>query len=518
MIVMRGQQKDIEASSLASLMVERFIEFGDSIAVVSEHVEYSFLQTLDMSLNLAMTIHEKGIKDDQLVVVQDNRSLFSLVAQIACVLTGHTCLPLATNDRLAPDERIEEEPICNLAIGAILTPKNTNFETYISTPETIGGSLWKQHLIEKIKHVRAGSSANPCPTVYVTSGTTGSTKAVLQSEIAILNEILWTQEYFDLSKRTRAMWGRSPMFAVSRWEIWSFLLSGCQLHILPLDIEGSPKKTAEWMTSQEIEIAFIPPGVVHAFTQNMWEGNRSLRCVISGGDILRARPAVPSSCRVFNSYGISEVSSVRTIFEVPSNYSSGQPIPIGYPIFNTEVYLIQDSTDLCQVDGEGELYIGGVGLDQGYLGHEGEQKERFLTKSFAGDKIVYKTGDLGKLNRQDNSLLFVGRIGVNFISRIDEIEGARRRSLEEIEQAIITITNVRNACVVEFDNAQGAPIIVAWLQGNKEDFSEEDVRAKMRTLIPSCFVPDRFHFCSNLPMTTNGKLDRERIKKWDASI
>ncbi|MGJ0428965.1 alpha/beta fold hydrolase, partial [Methylobacter sp.] len=325
-----------------------------------------------------------------------------------------------------------------------------------------------------------------------------------------VNLVSWHNRQFQVSAADRATQLAGLAFDASAWETWPYLLAGACLHLVRSELLGQPEALWQQLADDRITIAFMPTPLAELMLASPRPEHLALRYLLTGGDQLHGYPPAGLPFEVINNYGPTENSVVSTSCTVPAG-GEGLP-PIGKPIANTRVYLLDDNLSPVPVGAVGELYVGGAGLAKGYLNQPELTAERFIANPFSHDPQarLYKTGDLGRW-REDGSIEFLGRNDFQVKIRGFRIE------LGEIEARLAGHPAVRETAVLAREDGAGGKRLVAYYTG-ADDLAVDDLRAYLAEALPEYMVPVAFVQLAALPLTPNGKLDRKALPAPDAYL
>ncbi|MGH2619079.1 MAG: amino acid adenylation domain-containing protein, partial [Anaerolineales bacterium] len=381
--------------------------------------------------------------------------------------------------------------------------------------------------------------------VLFTSGSTGRPKGVGIPHQGVRNRLLWMQERFGLDG-TDAVLQKTPYtFDVSVWEFFWPLITGTRLIVAAPGDHKEPDRLVELIDRHGVTTLHFVPSMLSAFLQAAdLDRCASLRRVILSGEALSAelqrRFFECTNAELHNLYGPTEASIDVTAWTCERNRVESS-VPIGRPIANTQIYLLDDRLNPVPVGVAGELYIGGVQLARGYLNRPDSTAERFVPNPFlekttdqrlqaTGSKApiayssleseayglkpgsrLYKTGDLARY-RPGGAIEYLGRIDHQVKIRGFRIE------LGEIETRLKHHPGIREAVVVAREDSPGDKRLVAYLVGVQEPVPEvEALRAWLGEILPDYMVPAAFVHLERLPVTANGKLDRKALPTPDLS-
>jgi amino acid adenylation domain-containing protein len=357
--------------------------------------------------------------------------------------------------------------------------------------------------------------------VLHTSGSTGKPKGVCCTHRGVLNLLAEFARRQPLAPGSRGSLWTSLSFDVSVYEIFAPLLAGGSVHIVPEAIRQESGSFLDWLIEERIDSAYVPPFMVAALLERLERtgGDCSLRRLLVGvepipeAQLARIAELCPGLA-IINGYGPTEATICATLYDIdPRRVSSGvSPVtPIGRPVANSAIHLLDRHQQPVPVGVPGELYIAGAGLARGYLRRPAATAERFVPHpwSTVGGERLYRTGDLVR-SRADGNLEFLGRIDHQIKLRGFRIEPG------EIETALLAHPGVREAAVMVVGSA--APEarehrrLVAWVAGAEGMVpSSQELKEHLRGRLPGYMVPAVYVFLPALPLTRTGKLDRRAL-------
>ncbi|WP_459583150.1 amino acid adenylation domain-containing protein, partial [Dickeya oryzae] len=341
--------------------------------------------------------------------------------------------------------------------------------------------------------------------VIYTSGSTGQPKGVLVEHRGLCNLSQAQIRLFNAGAGSRVLQFSSLSFDASLFDIVMALCSGAALYLPRGRLLG--ETLTQFMQQQRISHATLPPAALSSL--NPAQALPDLAVLVTAGDAI-SREAIAPWCAgraVYNAYGPTEATIWASTFALHQPYA-GQP-PIGYPVENTKIYLLDGHGQLVPVGVTGEIYIGGVGVARGYLNRPDLTTERFLDDPFAHEPgaRMYRTGDLGRW-QTDGTLEYLGRNDSQVKIRGFRIEPG------EIESCALGCPHVTEAVVLARVDHNGQSRLIVWYVG---DATAETLRAHVTAHLPAYMVPSAYVQLSALPLTPNGKVDRNALPAPDDS-
>jgi amino acid adenylation domain-containing protein len=349
----------------------------------------------------------------------------------------------------------------------------------------------------------AHSLTDPAYLVY-TSGSTGSPKGVSISHSNLLNLIAWHVQAFDVGPADHASQVAGLGFDASVWEMWPHLTAGASLHIADETTRKSPEKLRDWLVARRITISFAPTATAEFLISMEWPRDTALRRLLVGGDVLRKYPRPDLPFAVFNNYGPAECTVVAASTLVVPETSPASLPSIGAPITNTLIYILDENLQPLPQGAVGEIYIGGAQVADGYLNQPELTAEKFLHNPFSHEwgSRLYKTGDLGRW-RSDGQIDFLGRVDDQIKIRGQRIEP------DEIAAWLNRHPAVLSSVVMAREDDPGDKKLVAYLVlGEGEEPSRGALQQFLNPHLPGYMVPATFVRLQQIPLTTNGKINR----------
>ena len=349
--------------------------------------------------------------------------------------------------------------------------------------------------------------------VIYTSGSTGRPKGVEIVHDGLRNLVSWHRRTFAVTPSDRATLQASPGFDASVWELWPYLTAGASVHLPGERMCGDAEALRDWLRAERITITFLPTPMAERIMALAWPTPTALRILLTGGETLHRYPPPGLPFAVANNYGPTECTVVASSGIVPaSDNANGRP-SIGRPIANTQIYILDEHLKQVQAGVVGELHIGGKGLARGYLNHPELSDERFIPNPFSSvpGSRLYKTGDLG-CYLPDGQIHFIGRTDDQIKIRGYRIEPS------EIVAALNRHLTVRASVVVAREDSPGDKRLVAYVvPAPGRQPTCVGLRDFLAAVLPDYMVPAMFVLLDSLPVTSNGKVDRDRLPMPKAS-
>jgi len=445
------------------------------------------------------------VKSETLIGVCVERSLEMIVGILGILKAGGAYVPL---EPAYPQERLDFM-LKDAQIQILLTQKHLRTSNLIRhLPLVIClDSEWEDIANESDKNPMNKTTPDNLAYVIYTSGSTGQPKGVEIRHVGLVNLVLWHQNTYHLTVADRATLLAGISFDASVWETWPYLAAGASIHIPDENTRISPSKLLEWLTAEQITLCFLPTPLAQAVLEQELPNNLTLRALLTGGDKLQTPPDKVLSFDLVNHYGPTE-NTVVTTWAIVSNTQNSSYPPIGRPITNTQVYVLDKQMQEVPIGVSGELYIGGIGLARGYLNRPELTAEKFIHNPFSDDPEarLYKTGDLVRYLSEGN-LDFLGRIDHQVKMRGFRIE------LGEIEAVLTQHPKIREIVVMAREDIPGDKRLIAYVVAKQPVPSTSELRQFLAEKLPDYMIPSAFVSLETLPLTPNGKVDRQALPK-----
>ncbi|PVZ42393.1 non-ribosomal peptide synthetase [Pseudomonas sp. CC120222-01a] len=475
----------------------------DALALVAEEGELSYRQLDEQANRLAHHLIALGVQPDDRVAICIERGLTLVVGLLAILKAGGAYVPV---DPGYPAERIRHM-LEDSAPQALLVHAATRDVARHAVQLDLDRPNWNDRPISNPRVT--GLTAQHLAYVIYTSGSTGVPKGVMVEHRNVVNLMHWSQR---LCASAGSVLHKTPIsFDASVWELFWPLCSGLRLVLARPDGQRDGQYLAQLIQHQRVNVVqFVP-----ALLQQFLEQEQSADCsslsdiVCGGGELTQALAALVRQrlpgVRLHNVYGPTETTVDCSVWTLePEDELPRGSLPIGRPIDNTALYVLDHHDQPVPWGVAGHLHIGGAGVTRGYLGLAQQQAERFIDSPFVAGDRLYRSGDLVR-QRVDGSLEFLGRNDQQVKIRGLRIEPG------EIEACLTRIAGVREAVVLAFDAR-----LVAYHTG--EPHAADTLRQALLTQLPDYMVPAQYIHLDQLPLTPNGKLDRKALPAPDATL
>ena len=474
-----------------------------SVALVSCSSALTYKQLEEDSNRLAHYLSALGVGPDVVVGICVERSPLMVVAALSILKAGGAYLPI---DPTYPQDRInfivsEARPRLVLSHSAIVQ------RLLDESIESMALDLELERLaLQPATMPDQRGDMNDLAYVIYTSGSTGQPKGVEITHKGLMNLITWHHAAFRVTSSDRATQMASPGFDAAVWEVWPYLTAGASLYFPGESVRSQPDLLRNWLVEKQITISFVPTPVAERMLDLEWPTNAALRFLLTGADTLYHYPPAGLPFQLVNNYGPTESTVVATSGTVASSASCELP-PIGRPITNTQIYILDSQMRQLPTGTAGDLYIGGVGLARGYRNRPDLTAERFVGNPYSeapGDRL-YKTGDLARL-LPDGQIAFIGRIDDQVKIRGFRVE------LSEITNTLSRHPAIREAVVIAREDKPGQKRLVAYVVLRPGIVvTNAGLRQFLGHDLPDYMMPAAFVTMDSLPLGPSGKVDRSEL-------
>ncbi|MFN6487124.1 MULTISPECIES: non-ribosomal peptide synthetase, partial [unclassified Nostoc] len=508
--------------SIHQLFEEQVELTPDAVAVEFQNQQLTYSQLNCRANSLAHYLQSVGVKPDTLVGLCVERSLEMIVGVLGILKAGAAYVPL---DSEYPSDRLSFI-LEDTQVKVLLTQQRLIDRLPLNQAKLhFGCAQYKVCLdtdaeaISQYSQDNVISGVQPNNLVYIiyTSGSTGKPKGIAMSQLALCNHILWHRDNLKISRDAKTLQFASISFDVSFQEIFTTWCSGGTLFLITEELRRDALALLGFLQEKQIQRMFLPVVGLQQLAEFAISNelvNTHLREIITSGDQLRITPAIYdwlgklTDCTLHNQYGPSE-SHLATNFTLPDSVQTWPLLPpIGRPISNTQIYVLDKYLQPVPIGVTGEVYIAGVLLAQGYLNRPELTQEKFISNPFSSDpnSRLYKTGDLARY-LADGKLESLGRIDNQVKIRGFRIE------LGEIEAVLGQYDDIKSCCVIVREDTPGNKRLVAYVLPHQHCKPKiYELRNFLKVKLPDYMVPNAFVILEEMPLTPNGKVDRRALK------
>jgi amino acid adenylation domain-containing protein len=501
-------------SSMHELVEARARATPDAIAAICRNEQLTYEELNRRANGLAHLLWERGAGRGALVGIALERSIALAVALVGVLKAGAAYVPL---DPEYPRQRLADmldDTHCTLVITTSGRARNlagAGVEVLGIDPSDPEGA------ISSDQPPAAGVRGHDCAYVIFTSGSTGRPNGVPVEHRSLANISRFFAKHVGLEPGDRVLQFNSFSFDAAAEEIFSCWLAGATLVFWPEPKAPSLAEFVEFVEREQITLLDLPTAYWHEWASEIAAGGlpmpSSVRAVVIGGEKALApklalwEQAAGGRIRLCNTYGPTEATITSTVYDaVPGKGAAGR-IPIGRPIANTTLYILDRLLQPVPIGVPGELYIGGAGVSRGYLNRPELTAQRFIANPFrdAPDPRLYKTGDRVRYLPDGN---------VEFLGRTDDQVKWRgfRIELGELENALAHHPQVRAAAASLREDPEEQPGLVAYIVPDGAPPTPNQLARFLKTRLPNYSLPSRYVFLETLPLMPNGKVDREALR------
>ncbi|OON70559.1 non-ribosomal peptide synthetase [Hymenobacter sp. CRA2] len=488
--------------TIVALFEQQVRTYPEQPAVVFEGTTLTYRELDEQANRLAHHLQGAyGVGPDELVGIMLDRSEKMIISILAVLKAGAAYVPIDPEYPAARKDYILQDT----GLKLLLTQLDYLFDLTQFTGELFAVDVQLDGLDTPITAPNAGIRPEHLAYVIYTSGSTGMPKGVMIEHAGIANTIQAQCAAFDIRPGERGLQFASSSFDASVSEIFIILAAGGTLHVIGEGTKKNPAQLERYLATHQIDIATLPPAYLQLLSP---EGLRPMRKLITAGEAA-IRHKVSEYARhgqYYNAYGPTEVSICGTIYPA----AMGQPIeapsvPIGAPIANATIYIVDDALALTPVGVVGQITIGGAGLARGYWHNPELTAEKFVPNPFVPGQRMYLTGDLGRW-LPDGNVEFVGR-------KDNQVKiNGYRIELGEIEQVLLRQPTVKEAAALVREDRDGNRSLVAYYVPTHPDAPQlESLRAALTEQLPGYMVPGYFVPVDQIPVTASGKIDRKKL-------
>jgi len=487
------------------LFEEQAARTPHATAVVYGSLQLTYAELNARANRLAHNLRGLGVRPGGAVVTVLERSIELIVGQLAILKCGAAYAPV---DPSFPRER-QAFIIADSGATALLARKSQDLpETSHATRMDVENAMSAEGRADDLKISLGGEAA---AYVMYTSGSTGGPKGVVIPHRAI-GRLVINNGYASFEAGDGVAFAANPAFDAATMEVWAPLLNGGRIVVVDREAFLDPRSFAQLLERHGVTALFLTTAIFNQYALAIPEALARLRYLFCGGE--KNDPS--SFARVLEQsgpqhlvhcYGPTETTTFAITHEVTEVSAGTKSIPLGRPISNTQIYILDANLQPTPIGVTGEIYIGGAGVARGYLNRPESTEERFLADSFSDEPgaRMYRTGDLGRW-LPDGTIEFLGRNDFQVKIRGFRIE------LGEIEARLAEQPGVREAVVVAREDTAGDKRLVAYYTSSGEtSVGAEQLRTQLTQELPEYMAPAAYVHLERMPLTANGKLDRKAL-------
>lgn len=478
-----------------------------AIAVVFRDKQITYDELNGRGNQLASHLLSLGISPETRIGLCIERSMEMVVGLIGILKSGGCYIPI---DPEYPAQRIRYI-VANSQVDLILSHSSLDdaFYDHNSLTRLNLDSDW--HKVDTASRASTKMQVDSRNLAYIiyTSGSTGNPKGVMIPHRALTNFLLSMKERPGINSQDSLLAVTTYCFDIAALEIYLPLIAGGLLCVCDNETVKDPEKLIENIDNYKTTVMQATPATWKMLFQSGWVNSTKVK-ILCGGEALSAnlrQSFLKTASEAWNLFGPTET----TIWSTLSPILEQQPITIGRPIANTQVYVIDSHEKPVPIGVPGELCIGGDGLSRGYLNQPGLTAEKFVENPFLANTKIYKTGDLARW-LPNGELLYIGRIDHQVKVRGYRIE------LGEIEEKLNQIADIKESVAIVQTRAAGEDnYISAYLVIHEEsNITQDQIKLRLKEFLPEYMIPSKMAFLDALPLTPNGKIDRKSLPEIDS--
>ena len=502
-----ASRSEYESSKSIHQLFEAQASFTpNQVALVFKEHELSYAELNAKANQVAHHLKKNGVGPDTLVGLGMERSIDMLIGMLGILKAGGAYVPL---DPSYPDERLSFM-MKDTKMKVLLTQEHV-----LSCLPKFGGDIicidrdWERVSNESRANLKQQVDADGLAYVMYTSGSTGKPKGVSVIHRGVVRLVKNTN-YIDINESDVFLQFAPISFDASTFEIWGALLNGARLVLYPGET-AALHELGDIIKKHSVTTLWLTAGLFHEMAGNHLNGLNTVKQLLAGGDVLSAHHVKSvltrlKKCRLINGYGPTENTTFTCCHVMTHADQVGQTVPIGRPISNTQVYILDDHLQPVPIGVVGELYIGGDGLARGYFNRPDLTAEKFIANPFSDDPSsrLYKSGDLARY-RMDGTIDFIGRRDNQVKIRGFRIE------LGEIESALEAHPKVTSAVVKIWEGKEGDKRLSAYMVGSSKAASDAEIFNFLKQKLPVYMVPSHLIWLESFPLLPSGKVDRASL-------
>ncbi|MCP5054886.1 MAG: amino acid adenylation domain-containing protein, partial [bacterium] len=490
------RQEYPDRHTLHQLVEEQAARTPNQVALTGKHSQghWTGLTLTYKELNrqadrLAVLLQEEGVRADTIIGLMVERSVEMIIGMLGILKAGGAYLPI---DPDYPEERVD------------FMLKDSGAMTIVSN-----GLKVKKTKTKPVDVYEFPNQQTNLAYIIYTSGSTGNPKGVLVEHTSAVNLVISQARYFNILPSDRVLQFSSTGFDASVEQIFISLSSGSVLVLIDRETLLDSRLFERFLLARGITHLHAIPSFLNNLPTKLPIGH-GIRRIIAGGDICPVPLArrLSRHCTFYNEYGPTETTVTSLLLKVGQLDENQGRVPVGKPIGNTTVYIIDKWRQVVPVGLAGNLFIGGKGVARGYLNRPELTAERFIINPYRQNKYLYHTGDLARW-LPGGDIEFLGRI-----DHQDKIRGFRIE-LGEIENQLSAVNDVKEAVVIARDDGNGEKYLCAYVipvQGDMVPASiSSDLKTRLSRTLPDYMIPPYFVPLEKFPLNSNGKLDKSKL-------
>ncbi len=490
--------------TIHQLFEEQVRRSPDNIALVFEDQEMTYQELNEKANGLARTLRNKGVKQDDIIGIMVPRSFEMMIGILGILKAGGAYLPI---DPEYPEDRI------------LYMLEDSNAKILLTSKDVIIADQINEIMIDlyddevysdETSDLENVNTPNDLIYVIYTSGSTGKPKGVMIEQRGVVNYIIWANKVYVRGDKITFPLYSSYAFDLTVTSMFTPLISGNRIIIYNEDNEEILIRKI--FKENKVDIVKLTPTHLQLI-KDMDNSNSKIKRLILGGEDLKAALAneivngFNGNVEIYNEYGPTETVVGCMIYKYDADKDIKVSVPIGTPADNVKIYILDKNINLVPIGIPGEIYISGDGIARGYINRNKLTEERFIDSPFENGKKIYKTGDLAR---------WYAKGDIEYLGRSDyqvKIRGFRIE-LGEIEEQLSKHEAIEKAVIIDKNYKDGKKYLCAYVVSCKE-LIVSDLRRFLSQKLPNYMIPARYINIEKIPMTHNGKVDREKLVEID---
>ncbi len=490
------------------LFEEQVLKTPKQIAAISEDTSITYYELNEKANQLARKLKVKGVKSEQIVGVMVHASIEALIGIFAVLKAGGAYLPIDPDYPVARIDYILQDSDTQL-----LLTQNSFRSKLLSDCAVLYLDDAKLYTGDGTNLSTVYSSTNLIYVIY-TSGSTGRPKGTLIEHQAVVNYLIWAKRVYLQGERCDFPLYSSLAFDLTVTSIYLPLLSASKIIIYTSD--KREMLIGKIISEDRVDIIKLTPAHLKVMAGLELAASKVKKLIV-GGEALKTDLAAEiyqkfgGEIEIYNEYGPTETVVGCMIYRYQPEKDRGLTVPIGIPADNAQIYLLDSTLEPVGVGLPGEIYIAGDGVGRGYLNQPELTEERFIGNPFIEGWRMYRTGDSGRM-LSDGNIEFLGRLDQQIKLRGYRIE------LAEIEEQLRSYEGIKEAVVIDERDTAGEIYLSGYVIGEGEYLSIEEIRKYLLARLPEYMIPGEIIEIEKIPLTINGKLDRQALMELKKSV
>ncbi len=512
-----GPRRELPNRRVHELFEERVRTHPDAVAAVHRDRQWTYRQLNGRANRLARALLAHGLRREGVVAVVTERNLDWMAAVLAIFKAGGAYLPIEPHfpaDRIA---RMLSRAGCRLVLterGSTATLDQA-FESLSEIQVLLIDAAYEEGHADD--NLGIDVAPDQLAYIYFTSGSTGEPKGAMCEHAGMLNHIFAKIDDLGIAENDVVAQTAPQCFDISLWQLISALLAGGRTLIIEQEAILDPKRFVGKIADARVAVVQVVPSYLEVVLSYLAREPRELphlRCVSVTGEALKKELAqrwfaAQPGIKLINAYGLTETSD-DTNHEVMDRAPDRERVPLGRPVNNVHVYVVDEHLSLVPLGAPGEIVFSGVCVGRGYINDPERTLRAFLADPHREDNRLYRSGDYGRW-LPDGKLEFLGR-------RDSQVKiSGFRIEIGEIENTLLRLAGVRDGAVVVTERADRSKRLVAFYSGERP-LDVNVLRDRLRASLPEYMIPSAFLWRGALPLTANGKIDRKALTALAAEL